>query len=281
MLPKKSPLVCNTTELNAARFIVVVATVVCLSVGGSASHSYPVQPVTEPQPLVDLPSGWIHLGAECTDCWMGAYHDSASGAYVSYSVEHPGNFGDWLDPGRAAPGDEFSEGIVNGIPYRKVTFDNARLRVRHMLERGFGDTLENLGKMGEVAFRLLPPANCSLVSVGFILEKENRLFTCAVCTEQQQNRVNALLFQGMRLQRTREAPWRSQSVTMGDYAKLMPGMTFSEARQLLGWARGSYQVSSDSFALIYFVFDGADKGREARLFFDRSQVLVKKELDDL
>ena len=73
-------------------------------------------------PLAPLPQGWCHIAGRGRDSWIGAYHDTQSGAYVSFDT-HPEVSADWWTvPG----GGRVSGGTVGNATYRLVIVPNPR-----------------------------------------------------------------------------------------------------------------------------------------------------------
>ena len=120
----------------------------------AASRFLESAPAVDGGPLWGLPPGWVYLSHAHVDLWTGAYHDAASGAYVSFGGGERLDT-DWLGP---REGDTVTTGTLEGIPYRTVTIHNGQERMRAQIEEDFGESIDDMPEMA----RLLPPASCPM-----------------------------------------------------------------------------------------------------------------------
>ena len=226
-----------------------------------------------PQPLRELPAGWEHLPQACLDCWVGAYHDSSSGAYLEYSVGPP----QLLAPGIEGP---TLTGLdkIDGIRYTVSTQADARKTSQLALEKMTGSGVADL--IPEVR-RTLPPEGCSLLSIQFHLDNATWSFNAAVCDPGQEARVRELLLgrQRLNLVPAGNTRWWSRVLSPRDVERAEVGSSVAGILSRLGRPETPYRVLKDQFALAYHVRrDGNHELVEATFTFNRSQRLVGKEI---
>src|SRR5258708_4240789 len=175
-----------------------------------------------PQPLKDLPSGWLHLPQSCIDCWLGAYHDGESGAYVEYHVMPAKKHRGWSETADGKTVTSNIEGTLDGIRYTLVRSPDAHGIMARYLERTTGSRIGDL--IVEVR-RTLPPVGCDLLSAVFLAEPEAWTFDAAVCDAAQENRVRELLLSRLRLDKapSGNTRWRAKVVSVADYNALTVG----------------------------------------------------------
>jgi hypothetical protein len=232
------------------------------------------------QPLSELPSGWTHLGSRNVDVWRGAYHDLTSGAYVIYLVGPKADeFVHWRSQQNSDPQDIFSEGRIEGIPYKTIDLSgDARTRVIRTLQIAIGENLQEFDPLVERSF---PPSKSRLFVVTFYPENrvEKWSFTSATCSDLQRERVKELLLTKLRLSFDSADSLKAEErrrIKSEQLGQVEEGISVKDVLRLLGEPREFWRVSTDGFALAYDVLNEAGVF-ETRLLFGRDQRLVRME----
>jgi hypothetical protein len=234
------------------------------------------------QPLKALPDAWLHLPEFCSDCWTGAYHDRESGAYVRYSIfsgrvpaqSKP----EWEKTARRHSA-RTTRGTLQGVRYATATYASARAVVSRQLEELAGEPADQLI---DAIRRTIPPDGCGLLSIVFYPGKEGWRFDATICDALQEKRVRQLLLEKRRLNQGGAGKIEhSTAISVTTYSAIATGETCEALMRAIGRPEASYQASREGFALLYWVKSpGTEQNlREARLFFDRSQQLVRKEVE--
>lgn len=222
-------------------------------------------------PLSELPSGWIHIPQRTVDTWTGAFHDSVSGAFVSFDVTTTSNTVG--HPRANRRGSETTQGIVDGIPY-DLTRTNDPTAEGAQSTRPDGQGAPEL--KGNTDF------GRARIVVSFRGAERVWVFRVTAYSQLQEERVRALLVgsdahfcHGQPI----EDPGHDTVVAANTYRSLRSGSTASAVLALLGRPQGSQPKGPDGLALWYLVSDGPSGYRHARLDFDKSQRLQGKALD--
>jgi len=268
------------TRHNPAQNVFHLA--LCFAVACAGDPSTTDRPETS-GPLKDLPAGWVYLPRSYVDVWTGAYHDAVSGAFVSFIVgERVDEIEFWTDMQPNEPDVATTSGDVEGIPYRTVRVESPRDKMVNHLETEFGQPIEELSGFA----RTLPPASCPSLRVVSFRPTNGDVtwaFTAASCNASQEARVTELLFSQMRIRLQTDRPdleEQTKRLTRAQFQGLALGTKLSDLRQMLGPPADSYRVSTDGFAVIYFVSqEHVDPARNGTLVFDRLQTVIEKELE--
>jgi hypothetical protein len=235
----------------------------------SAPDVGPAQSVCPaPQPLDDLPAGWIHLPTHWVDQWHGTYHDAESGAYLDYFV-NPQNRR--RTTAIRQPGDSIEEGAIGGYHYTELFGPDARSRY----ERVYAGPEERAPWVQ----RLLPAKGAALLRIAFAVDHGQWVFEAATYDAEQVARVRSLLLSVARLStapKDCDATRGREAVSPEAVEQLPTGAPVTEVIRLLGPADLVVRSGEHGFTLEYAMKSkGRDVGR-ARLRFDQAQHLVEK-----
>lgn len=215
--------------------------------------------------------GWAHLGVFKTDTPIGgAYHDSESGAYVSYSTQTSADV-----PVR--PDDEMHELNAAGVGLRIWKGPDARGRwATQYLEalRAFGR--DTLGP--EYEERLPPEGSKSIIAV-FAFPSTGRYLVAAagVRGDEQDARVDAFLRRGVIVGDSKDCSFDGLNrVRPRRVEGLRMGAKVGEVLESLGPPNDVVRWSDDGFAIAYGLEGGRQRYSSVRLCFDRHQRLEQK-----
>lgn len=218
-------------------------------------------------PLANLPQGWQHIPQACIDCWIGAYHDSESGAYVRYSI---GNVRDSTSEGASK-----ETGTLGSARYEASTLKNARVEKGRALEQASGEKLEDLDPEDT---RSLPPAGCDVLAIVFYVENEAWTFDGTVCNPTQEKRIRDLLLGALRLSRGAKSTVHrsSKAVTGAEYERVAAGDSCDKIMTDFGAPEAAHQATATDIGLTYFLRESGEVVGEVDLLCDRTRRVVSK-----
>jgi hypothetical protein len=261
-----------------------LAVLLCLSQStvGADAHGRDGGPCAPPQPLRDLPEGWMHLPTYWTDQWRGAYHDARSGAYVSY---YTGSRNDARTRLMSRRGDVTETGVLAGVRYRLQSGPDARSRIKSLYTRGPVLVELDPGEWARQLELLLPSPDARLLRVVFeVGKKDEWVFEAATYDAEQAERVRSLLLSSPRLWTAADPcdmAWRNPiNVTWKACQGVNVGDTVVQGFSALGPPDTVRQSSRDGFAIVYSIRpEGDTTGRvkgSASFDFGREQRVTKK-----
>jgi hypothetical protein len=226
-------------------------------------------------PLKALSGGWTCIPGFGRDAWIGSYYDGDSGALVRFQ-SGGGRGGDLVQrlasKELADPADRVSSGALEGVRYRRLTFQNPREREVRDLRRFAGEDYPVKDSLDEWR---LPPVGSYGCGVTFYREGRAPLsFLAYVCTRHQEDRVFDLLLGRLRIGfELIGEPVESAGVSENWVAGLPVGMSLRDVIARAGTPRGTYADGCERLMLVYSVQGSA---KQARLVFDRKQALVSR-----
>lgn len=237
-------------------------------------------------PLQRLPMGWTYLPNPGVDLWRGVYHDSISGAYVTFGGDYRGRLDLSPPPERRLWGSDTSDvvtqGVVGGVPYELVRAQHPRARELEYIER----TSPELEPQHYE--KTLPPPGCSpLLRVTFLPNSSDYVwwFTATVCDDQQEFRVEELLLGELRLRLSKVGPdldrgnFLPERRTIARFEDVAIGAKVDDVILALGPLASVSRVGTDGFLLEYYIWEeGVEDPRNAAIEFGRTQTVTKKSL---
>lgn len=205
-----------------------------------------------PGPLKRMPAKWLHLPEECIDCWIGAYHDAESGAYVRYSSSSPEDDRRYESFGLKGAEGSTTTGRVGDVPYRLLRVPDGRSYMSHRLELATGTPT---GQLPSSTARLLPPPGLPYIVVTLLSKPWVWCFEAAISTRSQEERLTSLLLSANRLEpgTSGNVYERSRALDIKGYTGTRRGTTASEFLRRFGRPRASYKQDAYGFALVYHV----------------------------
>ena len=151
--------------------------------------------------------------------------------------------------------------------------------MRARIEKDIGESIENMPELT----RLLPPASCSLFTVGFRPPGVEFAwsFRAGICDTSQETRVRQLLLDEQRIRLHRRwSDAQHKRLTLAEFDAVSVGTSLVEIRGALGPPGESLRSGTSGFVLTYYVDqEGVERARSATLTFDAQQNVVKKEIE--
>lgn len=268
----------GTVSVRKAAAVVLLAAIApsgCVALGAATAHDGS-QRCTAPQPLKNLPPGWLHVPIRIADQWTGGFHDADSGAFVYYRVGKP-------DRERAKmlalPSDAVEHGDLGGYHFTARSGADARRRYEAL----YAEPSDGSVEIAQLTGQLLPPPMARLLFVAFDVGSQEWAFEVAANGDDQMARARALLLEELRLW-TEPRPCDAErhgdgGITPTQYDAIQPGSSAAMLLDSLGPAQSARGADSDGLVLNYMLEIGDRVLGSGQLIFDRAQHLVRKQRD--
>jgi hypothetical protein len=267
--------------LAAAVAALAAAPVVVLSIGaenpGAAAYDETAGPLDR------LPPGWLWIPRYSPDSWRGAYHDSVSGAFVSFDRGRESNPVEyWRHAKRSHGDDRYERGRVASLTFEWLELPAFRNRIiaAHRADLGL-DASVVYPEPGTYQERIYPPDGAVRIAVVLSVGGRSWPFEADLCGgPSQRDRIHDLLLGEDRVARNRVGGWRGPTAVLpSDAAKtLVEEPTFEAFVRRYGQG-GIDRPDCDGLELLYPVRGATDsEWLEWHLTFDRERRFLRKDL---